>query len=154
MFVFEPSTVTYENLLEKLQVTTPTCFAEQDFLNMFFRDVYKPIPLDYNMVLAMLWRHPENVDLENVKVVHYCANGSKPWRFTGKEENMQREDIKILVKKWWDIYNDPSLDVDLAEESVGEAEPLSELEMGACEDPLKVAAATPAAQFIPLPPAA
>ena len=36
--------------------------------------------------------------------------GSKPWRYTGKEENMQREDIKMLVKKWWDVYNDESLD--------------------------------------------
>ena len=36
--------------------------------------------------------------------------GSKPWRYTGKEENMQREDIKILIKKWWDIYEDESLD--------------------------------------------
>jgi len=36
--------------------------------------------------------------------------GSKPWRYTGKEENMQREDIKNLVKKWWDIYEDESLD--------------------------------------------
>lgn len=23
---------------------------------------------------------------------------------------MDREDIKMLVKKWWDIYNDQSLD--------------------------------------------
>lgn len=82
----------------------------QDFLNMYFKDIYKPIPLDYNLVLAMLWRHPENVDLDKVKVVHYCAAGSKPWRYTGKEENMQREDIKMLVKKWWDVYNDKSLD--------------------------------------------
>lgn len=36
--------------------------------------------------------------------------GSKPWKYTGKEENMQREDIKLLMKKWWDIYNDESLD--------------------------------------------
>ena len=40
---------------------------------MFFKDIYKPIPLVYNLVLAMLWRHPENVELEKVKVVHYCA---------------------------------------------------------------------------------
>ena len=40
---------------------------------MFFKDVYKPIPNVYNLVLAMLWRHPENVDLDKVKVVHYCA---------------------------------------------------------------------------------
>lgn len=78
---------------------------------MYFRDIYKPIPLDYNLVMAMLWRHPEKVNLEKVKVVHYCAAGSKPWRFTGKEENMDREDIRMLVKRWCDIYNDKSLDL-------------------------------------------
>ncbi|KAG8372832.1 hypothetical protein BUALT_Bualt12G0108000 [Buddleja alternifolia] len=110
MFLFEPSFETSYNLLQSLEVTPPTSFAEQDFLNMFFKDIYRPIPSSYNFVLAMLWRHPENVDLDNVKVVHYCAAGAKPWRFTGKEENMQREDIKMLVKKWWDIYSDESLD--------------------------------------------
>jgi inositol 3-alpha-galactosyltransferase len=40
---------------------------------MYFKDKYKPIPNVYNLVLAMLWRHPENVELEKVKVVHYCA---------------------------------------------------------------------------------
>ena len=47
--------------------------VEQDFLNMFFQTTYKPISLAYNLVLAMLWRHPENVELDEVKVVHYCA---------------------------------------------------------------------------------
>ncbi|GLT38100.1 hypothetical protein SLA2020_123670 [Shorea laevis] len=110
MFVFEPNLATYDDLLNTLKVTPPTPFAEQDFLNMFFKDIYKPIPNIYNLVLAMLWRHPENVELDKVKVVHYCAAGSKPWRYTGREENMQREDIKMLVKIWWNIYNDESLD--------------------------------------------
>ncbi|KAL2491188.1 Galactinol synthase 2 [Abeliophyllum distichum] len=110
MFVYEPSLPTYHDLLNKLKLTTPTSFAEQDFLNIFFKDIYKPIPNNYNLVLAMLWRHPENVKLDEVKVVHYCAAGSKPWRYTGKEENMDREDIKILVDKWWDIYKDETLD--------------------------------------------
>uniref|UniRef100_A0A7C8ZHZ0 Hexosyltransferase n=1 Tax=Opuntia streptacantha TaxID=393608 RepID=A0A7C8ZHZ0_OPUST len=110
MFVFEPSVSTYHHLLNTLKVAPPTPFAEQDFLNMYFRDMYRPIPSTYNLVLAMLWRHPEKINLDEVKVVHYCANGSKPWRYTGKEENMDREDIKMLVKKWFDIYNDESLD--------------------------------------------
>ncbi|KAK8545396.1 hypothetical protein V6N12_026230 [Hibiscus sabdariffa] len=50
--------------------------------------------------MAMQWRHPENIDPEKAKVIHYCAAGSKPWRFTGKEENTEREDIKKLVTKW------------------------------------------------------
>uniref|UniRef100_A0A453AM21 Hexosyltransferase n=1 Tax=Aegilops tauschii subsp. strangulata TaxID=200361 RepID=A0A453AM21_AEGTS len=73
MFMHEPSMATAKALLDKLVVTDPTPFAEQDFLNMFFRDVYKPIPPVYNLVLAMLWRHPENIQLHKVKVVHYCA---------------------------------------------------------------------------------
>ncbi|WOH14247.1 hypothetical protein DCAR_0933764 [Daucus carota subsp. sativus] len=110
MFVYEPSLSIYDDLLSSVKTTPPTSFAEQDFLNMFFRDVYRPIPSDYNLVLAMLWRHPENIKMTNVKVVHYCAAGSKPWRYTGEEENMDRKDIKKLVKMWWDIYDDKSLD--------------------------------------------
>ncbi|GLU07221.1 hypothetical protein SLE2022_241860 [Rubroshorea leprosula] len=123
MFVFEPNLTAYDNLLRTLKVTPPTPFAEQDFLNRFFKDIYKPIPNIYNLVLAMLWRHPENVELDKVKVVHYCAAGSKPWRYTGKEENMQREDIKMLVQKWWDIYNDESLDYKRPVVAEDDAEP-------------------------------
>lgn len=36
--------------------------------------------------------------------------GSKPWRYTGKEEHMDRKDVKMLVEKWWEVYNDKSLD--------------------------------------------
>ncbi|KAM7478510.1 hypothetical protein LguiA_026723 [Lonicera macranthoides] len=110
MFVYEPSLPIYDDLLKTLQITSPTSFAEQDFLNMFFRDIYKPLPSSYNLVMAMLWRHPENIKLDQVKVVHYCAAGSKPWRFTGEEVNMDRADIKMLVQKWWDIYDDETLD--------------------------------------------
>ncbi|CAI9107055.1 OLC1v1006330C1 [Oldenlandia corymbosa var. corymbosa] len=81
---------TYD-LLSTLKTTPPTPFAEQDFLNMFFRGIYESIPQIYNLVLTMLWRHYENIELEKVKVVHYCAAGSKPWRYTGKEENMDQE---------------------------------------------------------------
>ncbi|KAL9233459.1 hypothetical protein vseg_008458 [Gypsophila vaccaria] len=117
MFVYEPNLSTYHDLLRAVQVAPTTSFAEQDFLNAYFSKIYKPIPPVYNLVLAMLWRHPENVVLDDVKVVHYCAAGSKPWRYTGKEENMEREDIKMLVKKWWDIYEDETLDYNKPEEA-------------------------------------
>lgn len=110
MCLFEPKLSTYNDLLETLKLSVPTSFAEQDFLNNYFKDIYRPIPPTYNLVLAMLWRHPDNIDIDKVKVVHYCAAGSKPWRYTGMEENMEREDIKMLVEKWWEIYSDESLD--------------------------------------------
>ncbi|ONM60967.1 Galactinol synthase 4 [Zea mays] len=99
MFVHEPSLRTARALLDALAATPPTPFAEQDFLNLFFRDAYAPLPPTYNLVLAMLWRHPDKVALHEVKVVHYCAAGAKPWRYTGKEPNMEREDVRALVAK-------------------------------------------------------
>lgn len=110
MFVYEPSRLTCTSLLETLKITPPTPFAEQDFLNVFFEKIYRPIPPVYNLVPAMLWRHPENVERDKVKIVHFCATGSKPWSYNEKEANLDREDIKMFVAKWWDIYNDKSLD--------------------------------------------
>ncbi|KAK4378821.1 hypothetical protein RND71_000683 [Anisodus tanguticus] len=110
MFVFQPNVSIYVHLLNTLKFNPPTQFAEQDFLNMFFKDKYKPISYAYNLLLAMLWRHPGKVYANKAKAVHYCSPGAKPWKYTGKEEHMDREDIKMLVKKWWDIYNDQTLD--------------------------------------------
>ena len=38
------------------------------------------------------------------------VQGSKPWRYTGKEENMEREDVKMLVRRWWEVYSDEGID--------------------------------------------
>ncbi|KAJ7296722.1 hypothetical protein O6H91_08G102400 [Diphasiastrum complanatum] len=111
MFVFEPSRKTFTELMQSLRSNPPTPFAEQDFLNSIFQKIFRPIPLKYNLILAMLWRHPENVHLPSVKAVHYCATGSKPWCFTGKEANMDREDVRELVRKWGEVYLDPSVDL-------------------------------------------
>ncbi|KAK1385017.1 Hexosyltransferase [Heracleum sosnowskyi] len=108
MFVFEPSQATYDDLINTIKVTPPSSFAEQDLLNLYFKSIFEPIPPVYNLLVPMLWTHPEHVELDKVKVVHFCANGSKPWRYTGKDEHMQREDVKMLVQKWWDIYDDES----------------------------------------------
>ncbi|KAK4402783.1 Galactinol synthase 1 [Sesamum angolense] len=118
MFVFEPSKATYENLLETLRITPPTPFAEQDFLNMFFEPIYKPIPLV----------------------------GSKPWRYTGKEANMEREDIKMLVEKWWEVYNDETLDFK-PEDSIAGEEAFS-------RPSIMASMPEPAVSYIPAPSAA
>ncbi|XP_047306733.1 galactinol synthase 2-like [Impatiens glandulifera] len=110
MFVFEPNLSTYADLLKTLKTKPTTAFAEQDLLNDYFKDTYQPVPSVYNLLVAMLWRHPEYVDLEKAKVIHYCVAGSKPWKFVEDDENMNRQDMKMLVKKWWEIFNDETLD--------------------------------------------
>ena len=59
----------------------------------------------------------EPVDFYQILIRNWVFQGSKPWRYTGEEANMDREDIKMLVKKWWDIYNDESLDYKPEEEA-------------------------------------
>ncbi|KAK2632252.1 hypothetical protein EUGRSUZ_L01806 [Eucalyptus grandis] len=128
MFVFEPNITIYHTLFNILQNTLPSPIAMQECLETHFRDVYRPLSLEHNLALSMLWRHPEKVNLETVKVVHYCEAGTKPWRYTRQENtnNMQRgsiemqvkqlckfvvqEEIDALVKRWTDIYEDESLD--------------------------------------------
>lgn len=66
---------------------------------MFFRDIYKPIPSEYNFVLAMLWRHPENAKLDALKVVHYCAAVSN-WL-----DIINRLTNKLLFIRWIIISN-------------------------------------------------
>ncbi|KAG1368014.1 Galactinol synthase 1 [Cocos nucifera] len=137
----------YESKALELIDVAARIFYQTDFLNMFFEKTYRPIPVVYNLVLAMLWRHPEKVELDKVKVVHYCAAGSKPWRYTGKEVNMDRKDIKMLVAKWWDIYNDKSLDFK-AEDMIleGEAFPWP--------SPIMAGMTEPTINYIPTPSAA
>lgn len=60
-----------------------------------------------NVIRSTLLKNICNILSNEVNV---CIQGSKPWRYTGKEDNMQREDIKMLVEKWKAIYEDESLD--------------------------------------------
>ncbi|PKI76106.1 hypothetical protein CRG98_003467 [Punica granatum] len=105
MFVFKPDLATYHDLLSTLKAIPPTPFAEQSKASGLENaggtgtgpPARPPLPPVYNLVMSMLWRHPEKIDLGQVKVVHYCATGAKPWRFSGKEENMDREDVRMLA---------------------------------------------------------
>lgn len=72
--------------------------------------------------------------------------GSKPWRYTGKEANMDRADIKMLIAKWWQVYNDKSLDFK-AEDSVPEGE-------GFSRPSILASMPEPAMSYIPAPSAA
>lgn len=83
----------------------------------------------------------------NILFSIYEIQGSKPWRFTGKEANMDREDIKMLVEKWWEIYNDASLDFKAEVYPVPEGETFSK--------PMAMATmAEPQISYIPAPSAA
>lgn len=41
---------------------------------------------------------------------------------------MQRDDVKLLIKKWWDIYNDETLDYKKPLTDVSDGEPAVNLQ--------------------------
>ncbi|GAQ88767.1 galactinol synthase [Klebsormidium nitens] len=109
MLVFQPSCAVFDDMLRKLAEWPPTPMAEQDFLNRYFAGAYRPVPNRYNLVLAMLWWHPDKVDVSSVKNVHYCAKGSKPWDFNPSAPHMDLPIVRELVAHWLEIYgSDPA----------------------------------------------
>ncbi|GKV01498.1 hypothetical protein SLEP1_g14048 [Rubroshorea leprosula] len=65
---------------------------------------------EYNhRALTMLQNHKENIDLDEVRVIHYCTPELKPWRFTPTGVNVDIELVKKLKDKWLCIFHDESL---------------------------------------------
>ncbi|KAH7446029.1 hypothetical protein KP509_01G033600 [Ceratopteris richardii] len=128
MFVFEPGKFIFEQMMYMLLSTPLTPFAEQDSLNAFFSDMYTPLPMHYNLILAMLLYHPEKVpDIGKIKVVHYCVPGSKPWSFRGDEEHMNIEPLRRLIEKWWNVYEDRPIDYPaLIQQSRSSTQPIAD----------------------------
>lgn len=53
-------------------------FAEQDFLNQFYRGRWQPLPWIYNALKTLPHQHPAVWDLSRVKNIHYILD--KPWQ--------------------------------------------------------------------------
>lgn len=52
-------------------------FAEQDFLNEYYRDRWRPLPYVYNALKTLPHQHPSVWDAASVKNIHYIID--KPW---------------------------------------------------------------------------
>ncbi|KAH7570295.1 hypothetical protein JRO89_XS05G0082600 [Xanthoceras sorbifolium] len=66
------STLEWAAAVSRYGATRPSTLL--GFIELVLPKMYKSIPLIYNLVLPMLCSHPENVELDKVKVVHYCAS--------------------------------------------------------------------------------
>ncbi|MBK0004446.1 glycosyltransferase family 8 protein [Erwinia sp. S38] len=70
-------------------------FAEQDFLNQFYRDRWQPLPWVYNALKTLPHQHPDIWNDRRVKNIHYIID--KPWEKTPKPGDRYYE----LNRKWW-----------------------------------------------------
>ncbi len=72
-------------------------FAEQDFLNDFYRDRWQALPYVYNALKTLPHQHPAVWDAASVKNIHYIID--KPW-----EKALDPSDRYYAVNKlWWDL---------------------------------------------------
>mmetsp|Transcript_56249 Transcript_56249/g.99362 ORF Transcript_56249/g.99362 Transcript_56249/m.99362 type:complete len:1015 (+) Transcript_56249:274-3318(+) len=80
VMVFEPSADEFKQMLEKLWTRQPTRFAEQDFLNEWYRGRWNMLPTTYNWGKPNIYLCPELIghSINVLKVVHFSGR-LKPW---------------------------------------------------------------------------
>ena len=72
-------------------------FAEQDFLNEFYRDRWRPLPYVYNALKTLQHQHPSVWDPASVKNIHYIID--KPWA-----KPLDPTDRYVEVNRlWWEM---------------------------------------------------
>lgn len=72
-------------------------FAEQDFLNQFWRDRWQPLPYIYNALKTLPHQHPQIWDMARVKNIHYIID--KPWQKQPDPDDR----YYALNKLWWQV---------------------------------------------------
>eukprot|EP00873_Tetraselmis_striata_P003092 jgi/Tetstr1/423356/TSEL_014049.t1 len=120
IFVFEPSLEELAEMLEMLQSYKITRYAEQDFLNDFYRGRWNMLPMSYNWGRVSFFVCPELYDPATVKIVHF-SGPAKPWRRAAdgswpemkdafdEEKQLLRDpnsNFSQAVDKWWAAFTD------------------------------------------------
>eukprot|EP00897_Mesotaenium_endlicherianum_P010189 jgi/Mesen1/9199/ME000591S08530 len=105
LLVLHPSKGVFEEMMERLETYTQTTLAEQDFLNAFFDGDFVVVPHKYNLLLHLLWLHPEKVGLDEAVNIHFCVLGSKPWAFDPTAEHMHHKEVHALQNCWERVYH-------------------------------------------------
>ncbi|KAL3154901.1 glycosyltransferase 8 [Trebouxia sp. C0009 RCD-2024] len=100
----------FQNLLALGKIRT-SGFAEQDFLNNYYKDSWQELPYIFNGQKRIKYHHPSVWCWEDVAVVHYVD--AKPW----DADNEEHAAFQEMVEYWWDVHDGqalPSMQAQLA----------------------------------------
>lgn len=101
--VLRPDEAVFEDMVQQLSEVDDLSrylFAEQDFLNDYYHQRWKPLPYIYNALKTLPFQHAALWDLSEVKNIHYIID--KPW-----EKAPDKQDrYYALNKLWWDVAGD------------------------------------------------
>jgi inositol 3-alpha-galactosyltransferase len=115
LFVCEPSRLEFQRMCELVAEASlfqkfGSGYAEQDFLNWYFRGNIGFLPYVFNAMKIIRHHHPEIWRLEEVHNIHYVD--AKPWR-RNDPSHAPYEDLNDL---WWYIYDHQELPPHIASE--------------------------------------
>ncbi|GAA0996365.1 glycosyltransferase family 8 protein [Subtercola frigoramans] len=98
--------------LAKVEDLSRYPFAEQDFLNEFYADRWRPLPYVYNALKTLPQQHPTVWDQTKVKNIHYIID--KPW-----EKPLDPSDRYFdLARLWWEMADTLSAPTSVDEGSI------------------------------------
>ncbi|WP_345827991.1 glycosyltransferase family 8 protein [Erwinia sp. HDF1-3R] len=98
--VLTPSQAVFDDMvhrLSKLDDLSRYLFAEQDFLNDYYHQRWKPLPYIYNALKTLPFQHAAMWDLAEVKNIHFILD--KPWE-KAPDKNDRYSALNAL---WWEI---------------------------------------------------
>ena len=105
LLVLTPDESVYLHMVSELRKMTDLSrypFAEQDFLNDYYRNRWQPLPYIYNALKTLRFQHPSLWNVSDVKNIHYIID--KPW-----EKALDSDDSYYEVNKlWWDTATQAS----------------------------------------------
>lgn len=100
MVVVTPDTAEFDRFMHLLGTGAIEVggYAEQDFLNVYYRNRWRPLPHTYNAQKCIRCHHPHMWRLADVAVLHYVD--SKPWN-PNDPANASWQDLNAL---WWEAF--------------------------------------------------
>ena len=111
LFVMRPSRVVFEHMVAALAgFDLSSCpFAEQDFLNAYFKGSWEALPWVFNATKTLYACHREHVNgcrnglwvLQSVRNLHFTM--AKPWNL----KDPGHQGFERLNKLWWAAYAEP-----------------------------------------------
>ncbi|WP_375486868.1 glycosyltransferase family 8 protein [uncultured Jatrophihabitans sp.] len=107
LLVLRPDHEVFEDMVARLSGLDDLSghpFAEQDFLNDYYRGRWVPLSYGYNALKTLPFQHPALWDPTAVKNIHYIID--KPWQ-GGLAPTDRYQPLHAL---WWDVAADVPID--------------------------------------------
>ena len=100
LLVLDPDQSVYDDMVRRLADLGDLSrfpFAEQDFLDEYYRGTWQPLPYVYNALKTLPYQHPAMWKAAAVKNIHYIID--KPWQHVPDPDG-RYFDVETL---WWDV---------------------------------------------------